>query len=251
MNMQGFSKLSAALVLASAGFNASAASISINSYDIDTFQTTIDGADFAIVEDFESISASEWVDGESAGDAGTATSVGKFRTVGGIGGGTVCNAQSGGDCDTLAINDQVLSGQGNLYPIGGSGSLSSNDTRGIVWNVFDTSNPGSSFDMIAFAVRDAADISGTVFEVSAGNSTATLSNASNNNRQLVVISLGALVTHATVQMLTAINDGFTIDAASFYRSGGANAVPLPAAAWLFASAVLGAGVLNRRKKCIA
>lgn len=226
--------LAASVAMASvAGLSAHASTISMTAFDINEFNTVTNGG---VTEDFEGFAGGSW-------NAETITSVGTFASIGGIGSGSVCNAQSGGNCQSLFVSDQTLSGQGNLVPLNGTRSLSSNDTNGIFWNVF--SSGASAFNRIVFAVRDAADLNGTTFTVATGDGTqATLTGQENNNGQLVVINLGGSFTSATVSMFNnRNNDGFTIDGATTL-----SAVPVPAALPLLLAGVGGLGLMARRKR---
>lgn len=215
------------------GASASAATISLSVFDINDFNNVSSGG---TVEDFESYAGANW-------DPTTVTNVGTFTSTGGTGSGSVCNAQSGGNCQSLFINDTVLSGQGNLVPLDGTKALSSNDTNGIFWNVFDNIT-GNDFSRIVFGLRDAADINGTIFTIETDDgSTATLQAQANNNEKLVVIDLGGLFSNATVAMFNnKANDGFTIDGATV------SAVPLPAAGWMLIAGVGGLAAMRRRQK---
>ncbi|GIT86772.1 hypothetical protein ROBYS_17880 [Roseobacter sp. OBYS 0001] len=140
------------------------------------------------------------------------------------------------------MNTTPINGQGQLVPDNGTKSLSSNDTAGIVWDVFSSADPTFKFNRIVFAVGDAADINGTVFKVTAGGVEKTLTGQANNNEQLVVINLGGFFDTATVVMDTATNDAFVIDGATI------SAVPVPAALPLLLAGIGGLGFMARRKR---
>lgn len=221
------------------GMTAQATTINISTFDIDDFDAITTGG---VIEDFEGFNSGTFA-------TGTSTKVGTFSSTGGTGSGSVCNAQSGGNCQDLFISDTARSGQGNLVPLEGTKSLSSNDTNGIFWNVANAA--GGVFNKIVFALRDAADIRNTVFTVRAGDgTTATLTGQANNNQQLVVIDLGASFSSATVSLFNnQTNDGFTIDGATVVND--LAPVPVPAAGLLLIGGLGALGAMRARKKAKA
>lgn len=214
--------------------SAQAATISISTFTDAQFTALSSGG---IVEDFESYQNVRWVDG-------TGTNVGTFSTLGGSGSGTVCQANTGRPCTTLAIQRGSNSGQGNLVPFDGVQALSSNDTLGIAWNAF--TRAGTLFSQVVFGLRDAADIRNTVFTITAGGQTTTLSPGGNNNGRLVVINFGENVSSALIEMRTTRNDGFTLDGATIIPSP----VPLPASSLLLLGGLAALGAAARRKKAV-
>lgn len=218
------------------GTAASAATISIKTFDIAKFNTVAAGG---VVEDFESYSGGTW-------DSANVTKVGTFMSMGGVGSGSTCGTLGGAPCTTLAIQDANavgdINGQGNLVPLNGTKSLNSNDTLGLIWNVF--TNPGSLFSGVVFGLRDAADIAGTTFRVSVNGAMQELTAQTNGNRKLVAIDFGGSFSSATIQMMTARNDAFTIDGATVMPAP----VPLPAAGLLLVGGLGALGALRRRKK---
>ena len=106
------------------GASAQASSISVATFDLTAFASSM-GGNFSL-EDFESYSG-----GALSGPL-TGTSVGTFSSLGGVGSGSTCRSNGGGTCSAdLAIQEDGINGQGNLIPIAGSRSLNSNDTLGI------------------------------------------------------------------------------------------------------------------------
>lgn len=236
MNKFKSATLAAGVALASlVGVSASATTITLSTFSIGNFNAAASGG---IIEDFEGYTPAT----PNVWDVSNMTAVGTFESLGGTGSGSTCQTQTGGlTCGDLALNTGPINGQGNLVPLGGSQSLSSNDTAGIFWNAFDSAN-GTAFNRIVFAVGDAADINGTVFTITADGVTETLTGQANNNEQLVVINLGSFVTGATVSMSTATNDAFVLDGATVA------AVPVPAALPLLLAGIGGLGFMARRKR---
>lgn len=217
------------------GTAAGAATISISTFEISDFDTRSAGG---VVEDFESYAGGTW-------NNATVTRVGTFASIGGTGSGSTCGTLGAAPCTSLAIQDSsavgAINGQGNLVPLAGTKALNSNDTLGLIWNVFTT--PGSLFSGVVFGLRDAADIRGTTFRVTTNDgSTATLTAQSNNNTKLVAIDFGGRVSGATIEMTTAQNDAFTIDGATI------SPVPIPAAGFLLVGGLGALGALRARKQ---
>lgn len=220
-----------------AGANAYAASITVSDFDINNFNAlTANGT----VEDFESYNTGNW-------NSNTSTSVGTFSANGGTGSGTTCTGL-GGDCSQLFLSDQTINGQGNLYPQTGTKALQANDTFGIIWDV---SNTGATvFDQILFGINDATDNGATLtitaewmVEGQTNSISKVLSGLPNNNKKMVLIDLGSLVSGAKVTLANSQNnDSFTLDAASTVST-----VPVPAALPLFGSALLGLVFAGRRR----
>ena len=215
------------------GASAQASSISVATFDLTAFASSM-GGNFSL-EDFESYSG-----GALSGPL-TGTSVGTFSSLGGVGSGSTCRSNGGGTCSAdLAIQEDGINGQGNLIHIAGSRSLNSNDTLGIKWDV---SRVGSaSFNRLIFGLRDGGEFQ--TLTVSAGGETATFGpGAGNGNEKLVVVDFSGFVTSASVEMRhSGLNDGFTIDAAT------AAAVPLPAGAVLGMTGLAGLMVIGRKRR---
>ena len=215
------------------GASAQASSISVATFDLTAFASSM-GGNFSL-EDFETYSGGA-LNGPLSG-----TSVGTFSSLGGVGSGSTCRSNGGGTCSAdLAIQDDGINGQGNLVPIAGSKSLNSNDTLGIKWDV---SRVGSaSFNRLIFGLRDGGEFQSLT--VSAGGETATFGpGAGNGNEKLVVVDFSGFVTSASVEMRhSGLNDGFTIDAAT------AAAVPLPAGAVLAMTGLAGLMAIGRKRR---
>ncbi|MEJ6395039.1 VPLPA-CTERM sorting domain-containing protein [Gymnodinialimonas sp. 2305UL16-5] len=178
-------------------------------------------------------------------DTIVSSSVGSFSTIAnpGVGTGSTCRSLSGGlgNCDNIALQfDPALNGQGNILPEPGQYALNSNDTLGLSW-VAELAG-GGLFNQLVFALRDAADNKATL-TVDTGTASASFSNLGNNNEQLFVVDLGALVSSATITLSNSrINDGFTFDGAAITVAP----VPLPAAAWMLLAGLGGMALLRRR-----
>ena len=217
----------------SLGASAQASSISVTTFDLTAFATSM-GGNFSL-EDFEAYS------GGALSGALTGTSVGTFSSLGGVGSGSTCRSNGGGTCSAdLAIQEDILNGQGNLFPIAGTRSLNSNDTFGIKWDV---SRPGdASFNRLIFGLRDGGELK--TLTVAAAGETATFGpGAGDGNERLVVVDFSGFVTSASVELRhDGLNDGFTIDAAT------AAAVPLPAGAVLAMTGLAGLMALGRKRR---
>jgi hypothetical protein len=232
MKMKHLMALACAATL-SFGAAAQAATISVSTFDLTSFGNMI-GTDNSI-ENFES-----YTGGALSGPL-TGTAVGTFTSLGTTGSGSTCQSNGGGTCTAnLAIQDGGINGQGNLLPLGGSKSLNSNDTLGILWDVFRAGN--ATFNRIVFGLRDGGEFK--KMTITAGGETATFGpGAGNNNEKLVVIDFSSLITNATITLEhNGINDGFTIDGAT-----AASVVPLPAGAWLMLTGLAGLMAARRRK----
>jgi len=263
--MKIFRTAGAAAVLALAASASHASSITVSTFSITDFETLTNGW---VIEDFEdtgTLSSSGSLVGTLGGDI-TSDLVGTFSSTGGTGTGSTCdtNNDTAGitspgdpdvDCTTLARTPGSLNGQTNLVPEftdpDDGFSLNSNDTTGIEWDV-QVATP-LKFNELAFAIQDPAD-QGATLVISADDgsvetfviskdASADVQVAGNAEAFLVYIAFDDLITGATVTLLSSkTNDAISFDGASV------NAVPLPAAAWLFGSALIGAGIVGRRKK---
>jgi hypothetical protein len=140
---------------------------------------------------------------------------------------------------------------------GGRNALSSNDTTGIVWTAFGGAARSLFFDRVVFALRDVADLRGTIFTI--GVSTDGMSRGTrtiesrqrDGNVKLVVISFDAPVREAEITLLNnRADDGFTLDGASLRGLAPASvaAVPLPTSAWLLLGGVAGLGALRAARR---
>ncbi len=226
--------------MAAAAFAGSAANaattpttIKITKFDISNYTSATAG--FTAFEFFEGIDA-----GQHGGDPIVSLSVGSFRTLGGTGTGSICSQNGGVPCNSIAVQDFTDEGQGNILPDGGKRALSSNDTKGIVW---DAKLAGDAFfNRLVFAVRDVAD-QGPLFSVTANGTTESVTGQNNNNLQLVVVDFSDLVNFAEVTMTSTENDGFNFDGAA----GGIAPVPLPAGGLLLVGGLAALGAVRKRK----
>ncbi|MCR9140457.1 MAG: hypothetical protein NXI27_31185, partial [Alphaproteobacteria bacterium] len=128
-----FKKFAMAAVTAAMPFAAHAATVTVSEFEIGAYDTLTAGY---VIENFET--------GYTNGQQGPITSslVGEFLSTGGTGSGTTCAASpegaasaDGKTCNNVVVWDKDINGQGNLVPDGGSWSLNSNDTTGILWDV--------------------------------------------------------------------------------------------------------------------
>lgn len=199
------------------------------------------GALSGTFENGDDIASGPTTEGEIETSVGTV--IGSFTTVAnpGTGTGSTCGGLDliGDDCDNIAYqNPEILNGQGNTIPFGGSGSLNTADTKGMVWSV----DTGSLFDELVFVLRDAADINATL-TISDGTNTWSDSGLANENLLLVRVKFGSQISSATVTMASSTNN----DAFS-YDGGAVNVVPLPAAGWMLLAGIGAIGAVSRRKR---
>lgn len=180
------------------------------------------------------------------GSSGTAnpqnTKVGSFTSFGAAGsGGSVV-----GDPSKLQVRGDDMPwgryGTDASLPLGGNW-LDSNDNLGMRWEI---SGLGK-FDTLAFFVLDAADVGGQ-FSIKVGDTlhsiAGTAGRLANGNIHLVKILLSEAVTSLTVELMhDRTNDGFGIDGAAV----GLAPVPLPPAALLLGTALLGLVGFGRRR----
>ncbi|MEL6118287.1 MAG: VPLPA-CTERM sorting domain-containing protein [Pseudomonadota bacterium] len=244
-------KTSLLSVAAAAGISlvagaASATTISVSVFDINTFNQAVSGPSF-VTEDFES----GFAVGEITGNGGNAgatldTVVGTFSSLGGVGSGSTCALSTGGSngiCDTLAIFDSSINSQNNTVPLDGEYSLNSNDTFGIQWDV----GTGDLFNRVVFGMSDATD-QGATLTITADDGTTSVfevlnPNLGDGNAQLVIIDFDELIGSATISLESSIeDDGFAIDGVSV------GVVPLPAAGLLLIGGLGVLGAMRRRQK---
>jgi hypothetical protein len=228
--------LAAAAVVAASSANA----LSITQVDDATFAAYLAGADVT-TEDFESYSVGEVPQGQSF-----ATSVGDFSTLGGVGTGGTVTGTPGNTGTNLYLRignlpAPTVFGRYNTTP-GGEKFLDSNDTLGFLWNV---SLGNTSFESIAFALTDGADVGATVTISTPGAQSVSFAPSSSNAsaRRNYVVNFGGAVTSATVSIAASrLNDGMGVDDVSVQMTP----VPLPATALLVVTGIGALGALRRR-----
>ena len=195
-------------------------------------------------ETFESHKA--W-DGHSGSTNPQQTKVGSFSSFGAKGSGQSVI----GDTSKLQVRADDTMPWGRYSTSGaslGGHWLDSNDNLGMKWEV---SGLGK-FNTLAFFVLDAADVGGK-FSIKVGDTLySNLAGAEgtlrNGNVQLVKILLSEAVTNLTVELMhDRTNDGFGIDGAAV----GLAPIPLPPAALLLGSGLVGLVALRRRRAAAA
>ena len=209
---------------------------------VDHFNRSEIGAAHTAMSDFlggVSVKGQETFEGVTPG----ATKVGRFSSFGGAGSGNSVV----GDSSKLQIRGDNDMAWGRYSTSGsslGGKWLDSNDNLGMKWTV---SGVGK-FDTLAFYVLDAADVGGK-FSIKVGdtlysNIAGAGGKLANGNIQLVKIMLSEAVSKLTVELMhDRTNDGFGIDGASV----GLAPVPLPPAALLLGSGLVGLVALRRRR----
>ena len=185
------------------------------------------------------------------GSSGTSnpqnTKVGSFTSFGAAGsGGSVVS-----DGSKLQVRGDDMPwgryGTAADRPLGGNW-LDSNDNLGMRWEI---SGLGK-FDTLAFFVLDAADVGGK-FSIKVGdtlysNIAGAAGRLANGNIHFVKIILDEAVTNLTVELMhDRTNDGFGIGGATV----GLAPVPLPPAALLLGTALLGLVGFGRRRAATA
>ena len=176
----------------------------------------------------------------------TRTAVGSFKSFGARGRGDSEVGQ--GSKLQVRGDDHMRWGRFNLDGEGGQQPghwLDSNDNRGVKWRIKDV----GKFDSIGFFVTDAADVGGR-FSLKVGDTLyrdiADGAKLRNGNVQFVRILLPEAVNRLTVKFLHNVaDDGFGIDGIVV---GKAAPVPLPPAAALIVTGLLGIAGLRRRAR---
>ena len=185
------------------------------------------------------------------GSSGTAnpqnTKVGSFTSFGAAGsGGSVV-----GDGSKLQVRGDDMPwgryGTDPSQPLGGNW-LDSNDNLGMRWEIAGL----GKFNALSFFVLDAADVGGK-FSIKVGDTlysdiAGATGRLANGNIHFVKILLDEAVTSLTVELMhDRTNDGFGIDGAAV----GLAPVPLPPAALLIGTALLGLVGFGRRRAATA
>jgi hypothetical protein len=197
------------------------------------------------VETFEGMKA--W-DGKKGTSNPQNTRVGSFTTLGGTGSGHAMI--NGGKALEVRGDNDMYWGRYNTdkLPIGGQW-LDSNDTTGMQWDV----GGGGKFNLLSFFLVDAADV-GARFSIDVGgtlysNVLGEDGRLKNGNIRLVTILLDQAVDSLTVKLFNdRLNDGFGVDGVATAHIA---PVPLPPAAALIVTGLLGLGVLRRRRAAAA
>lgn len=209
--------------------------------NIGAVSSFLDGVSIKGQETFEDYKA--W-DGNSGSTDPRATKVGSFTSFGAAGSGRSVV----GDTSKLQVRDDDTMPWGRFSTSGaalGGHWLDSNDNLGMTWEIGGL----GKFDTLAFFVLDAADVGGK-FSIKVGDTLfSNLAGAEgklrNGNVQLVKIMLSEAVTNLTVQLMHDMtNDGFGIDGATV----GLSPVPLPPAALLLGTGLVGLVGLSRRRR---
>ncbi len=225
--------------------SAQAASIDVSNFSVADYNTIISTFSSVVSEDFEGFS-------EGNQDDGFSTAVGTFATVGGVGsGGTVTGGSFPGvnDGSKLAIRDgNVYGRQSTTAALTGNAQndkfLDSNDTYGISWQA---SLGGSMFDQILLTLTDAADVGATI-RIMAGSTDYSMSNLSNGNTQIVLITFDQAVSDASILFENfdkngyRRNDGFSLDDIAI------SVVPLPASVLMLLAGLGGLGAVRKFRK---
>jgi hypothetical protein len=195
-------------------------------------------------ETFEAHNA--W-NGRSGSTNPQGTKVGSFTSFGAAGSGLSVV----GDTSKLQVRDDNSMPWGRYSTSGsslGGHWLDSNDNLGMKWEIGGL----GKFDTLAFFVLDAADVGGK-FSIKVGdtlysNIAGAGGKLANGNIQLVKIMLSEAVTNLTVELMHDMtNDGFGVDGVSV----GLAPVPLPPAALLLGSGLVGLFGLRRRARAKA
>jgi hypothetical protein len=247
--------LGAAVAAASLSLTAGAFAATVN-LSVDRFQRNeLAAADAAMTSFLGGVSVKgqetfgdykAW-DGKSGTANPSATRVGSFTSFGGKGSGKSVV----GDTSKLQVRDDNTMPWGRYSTSGstvGGHWLDSNDNLGAKWEIGGL----GSFDTLAFFVLDAADVGGK-FSIRVGdtlysNIAGATGKLANGNIQLVKVMLSEAVTSLTVELMHDMtNDGFGIDGASV----GLSPVPLPPAALLLGSGLVGLVALRRRRTAAA
>ena len=180
------------------------------------------------------------------------THVGNFASIDTLGHGAGLSAIHGGAGLEVRSDNSMPWGRYNAdaLPAGLGGQwLDSNDTQGMTWDV---SGLGT-FNALSFFLIDAADV-GAKFSILVGDTLysqvlGASGRTPNGNIQLVTILLDKAVDTLSVKLFNdRLNDGFGVDGAMVAHIA---PVPVPPAALLLATGLLGLGALRRRRGAAA
>ncbi|MBE9636982.1 hypothetical protein IQ782_09045 [Salipiger pacificus] len=264
-------------ILSCAAFATTASAVtavSISSYDALTYP----GVDYApgyLFEGFENVAGGPVI------DASDSFAVGSFQTIGGVGSGSAVGALPCPNGTTLCIGSgSPVFGRQNIAPSDGDSWLDSNDTFGIVWDVF---LGGTEFNALSFTMQDATDVGAYVTVISGSTTLDAIDGSAadgqvsatevqyaynnnlfggallnptlpNGNIQSVTVTFGEMVTKAQIVIASfkdsqngayLVNDGIGIDG---LMVGTLAPVPLPGGGLLLLGGLGALGFARQRRR---